>query len=66
MNKYLDGIVKKGKGASTSTQGGRGGASAPAVKEKPGFPGAQLPGKAQPARNNGVKGCSPYADSKGI
>lgn len=37
------------------------------VNVKPGFPGAQLPGKSQPRdRSGGVSGCKEYADKKGL
>lgn len=37
------------------------------VNEKPGFPGAQLPGKSQPrSRSAGVHSCKTYADKKGL
>jgi len=37
------------------------------VNEKPGMPGADLPGKPQSrSRSNGVKACKTYANSKGL
>lgn len=55
-----------GHGSAPSRASKRG-ASSPSVNEKPGMPGADLPGKAQPrSRSNGVKACKTYANSKGL
>lgn len=63
MNRY-NGNLSKGKGAPTSTRGGK---TMSAVTEKPGFPSAQLPGPTQQRdRSGGVPEARIYPDSKGL
>lgn len=55
-----------GHGSAPSRANKRSAAS-PSVNEKPGFPGAQLPGKTQSgSRSNGVKACKTHPNSKGL
>lgn len=63
-NKYHGQVSAVGKVPS----GRKAGAGvAGSMNEKPGFPGADLPGKSQPKdRSGGVKRCQTYPNSKGI
>lgn len=66
MNKYH---AKPGRGGAPNpgTAGGRSGAKGGDLREKPAFPGAQLPGGTQRGnRGAGVPRCRTYPDSKGI
>ncbi len=63
-NKYHGQVAAVGKVHSGRKTGS---AAAGTVNEKPGFPGADLPGKSQPKdRSGGVKRCQTYPNSKGI
>jgi len=58
--------VKASGGGTRGNPQGSGGKSAP-FKEKPGFPGAGLPGKAQPKdRSGGVKRAKVRPDDAGL
>lgn len=63
-NKYHGQVAAHGKVHSGRKTGS--GATG-TVNDKPGFPGADLPGKSQPKdRSGGVKRCQTYPNSKGI
>ena len=66
MNKY-HAKPARGGAPNPGTMGGRKGGKGGSLREKPGFPGADLPGKAQRAdRSGGVPRCKTHPDKKGI